>query len=177
MQQQQTLLPFVLNSKASEGHDAQANGAATAHDPPARRRERAPASGEVRRITGSYLDSMYTVPCDQLREDELLRHRRELTMTPLDTGFSGQPPPSFDAYECGAGVLRVPRFYGVAQWGMPSDVRLCDGVEMDVAFKGTLNPLQTEATAQVLSVLSAPPHDHGAAVRVRQDRVRALPRA
>lgn len=156
MQQQSTLLPFVLNSKASEVKDERANGgvAEASRDPSTR----AVSLVEVRRVPGSYLDSMYTVPCAQLREDELLRHRRELTMTPLDTGFSGQPPPSFDAYECGAGVLRVPRFYGVAQWGMPSDVRLCDGVEMDVAFEGTLNPLQTEATAQVLSVLSAPPH-------------------
>ena len=141
--QQQSLLPFVLQGKAtslSPQHDITA------------------AEVHRKRVAHSRMGSTYTVPCAAFKNDELQRHKRNLTMIPQDTGYGGQPSPPFDAFTSDAEWLHVPRFYGFQHWGMADCIDLTDGEPMEVEFHGTLNPIQKEATDVTLTQLRTAPH-------------------
>ena len=123
--------------------------------PPA---ESAPCEVRKHRVPRSRMGASYSVPCAALPLATLQRHKRDLTMTPLDTGYNGQSTPSFDAYSCCTDWLHVPRFYGYAHWGAADTCGLSDGAPMEVPFHGSLNPIQVEATSTTLTQLRQPPH-------------------
>ena len=143
--QQQSLLPFVLQgsttmkSPPSEGNT----------DPP-RLHKRTSAMGAT-----------YSVACDEMTASELEGHRRALTMTPLDTGFSGgSAVVSFNAYDIIDDRMHVPRFYGFDKWGPPVAIDISEGAALnkEIAFNGSLNPVQTSATFETLRQAQKVPH-------------------
>lgn len=139
----QTLLPFVLQ------------GQATALSPPA---EIGVAEVRTRRVAGSRMGASYVVPMTALANDELQQVKKDLTMVPQDTGYGGQPTPSFDAFHTDATHIHVPRFYGYQHWGAPDASDLTDGAPMDRRFVGTLNPIQEQATSETLMQLRTAPY-------------------
>lgn len=139
--QQQSLLPFVLQGNAvalSRPQDA---------DP-----------STLRCIRGSRMAATYSIPLHSIGGKEVERHKRALTMVPSDNGFNGQGSTTFEAFLVSEDRMHVPRFYGFETWGAAEVDALCDGRPMDVAFAGTLNPVQEEATSTTIAQLSKPPH-------------------
>ena len=140
---QQTLIPFVLQGKA------------VAMSPP---HDTAPTTLPQQRVRGSTMGATYTIPCDAIPVKDLQRHKRALTMVPADNGFNGQGSATFDAYTIVEDRLHVPRFYGYETWGAPEEVQLREGVEMQIPFAGTLNPVQEAATSETIAQLRRSPH-------------------
>ena len=111
----------------------------------------------VKSIPGSTISSVYTVPESHLTIDELARHKRNLTMTPIDSSFSNQAPLQFNAYESINGMLHVPRFYGIEHWGTAQFDKTSNGEEMNIdTFNGTLNSIQQDACKTTIERLSGP---------------------
>lgn len=104
------------------------------------------------------MGSSYAVQWKRLSNNELQRHKKELTMIPQDGAYNGQASPPFDAFWCDEEWMHVPRFYGYAQWGAPSKEEVVDGEPMSGEFHGSLNPVQIEATNQTLEQLRRAPH-------------------
>lgn len=111
-----------------------------------------------KKLSNTKMGAAYTVCVKDMTDMELQRHKRELTMVPIDNGYSGSTNASFDAYQTDDVLLHVPRFYGYAQWGAPTTWDVSDGEEMSLPFKGTLNPVQQTATASTLAQLKRAPH-------------------
>lgn len=141
MSQQQSLLPFVLSGKATLS-------------PP---HPTSPVKAH-KTIPNSQMGAAYSIQWNRLSNNELQRHKKELTMIPQDGAYSGQATPPFNAFWEDEEWLHVPRFYGYNQWGPPSTVNLVEGEPMHVAFNGRLNPVQEDATEQTLHKLEAAPH-------------------
>lgn len=143
--QQQTLLPFVLQ------------GSATLTSP--NKDELRPRPLVSTRKCGSYMGSTYSVPVGELSETELERHKRALTMTPIDCGYTAAGAATFEAYELSGDRIFVPRFYGVEHWGESETDGLSTGLPFtDTCFRGSLNPVQTSATHETLTQLLKSPH-------------------
>ena len=108
-------------------------------------------------IPSSRLDSMYSIPEKHLSKDEIARHKRNLTMIPIDNSFSNQTPVQFNAYESENGILSVPRFYGIENWGTAEIDDTSIGEPMNAHnFAGKLNPIQNDACSTTLSRLNGP---------------------
>lgn len=107
-------------------------------------------------IEGSNMGATYSVPLST--NVNLNKHKKELTMVPLQTSYSGSSPPlTFFAFEERDGFLHVPRFYGYSQFGKAETCSLTEGVAMDLEFNGTLNDIQKTAVEASLASLRAEP--------------------
>tara|TARA_B100000475_G_scaffold198574_1_gene179355 strand:- start:4185 stop:5453 length:1269 start_codon:yes stop_codon:yes gene_type:complete len=72
-------------------------------------------------------------------------------MIPIDMSFSNQAPIQFNAFESKGGILSVPRFYGLDNWGVPESDNTTLGADMEAhKFSGILNPIQQEACSETL---------------------------
>lgn len=108
-------------------------------------------------IPESYVDSMYHVHEKYLNDDEISRHKRSLTMVPIDLSFSNQAPTQFNAYACNGGILSVPRFYGFEHFGLPCRDNTKNGECMEhFEFTATLNDIQNDACTSVMKRLESP---------------------
>lgn len=110
----------------------------------------------ISNVKNTFMDSMYNIPEKSISYEQLLRHKRNLTMIPVDTSFSSQGPTPFNAYELKNGVFSVPRFYGIDHFGSPVKDKTKEGVEMiHHQFKGTLNEVQKDACEAMISRFSS----------------------
>lgn len=141
MSHQQSLLPFVLSGNATLSPPHPTEPAKTSQT-----------------IPNSRMGAAYSIQWKRLSNNELQRHKKELTMIPQDGAYSGQATPPFNAFWEDDEWLHVPRFYGFTQWGVPSAVDLVEGEGMDLEFNGVLNPVQEDATSQTLDQLQKAPH-------------------
>lgn len=145
--QQQTLLPFVLK------------GTATIATSPVDDDSLQDLPITFTQKRDSRMGAVYSVPASELTNSELERHKRALTMTPIDSGYSVSGATTFYAYELTCGRFNVPRFYGVEHWGEAHINELSLGAPMSAtAFQGTLNPVQVSATEDTLKQLLSPPN-------------------
>lgn len=143
-QLQQSLLPFCMQGKATPLAPPTSD---SAHAIPA-----------VEHVAASRMAAMYSVPSNSMSHEKLCRHKRNLTMIPIDNGYGGQTAVSFDAFVEEDGWLHVPRFYGVQIWGMPKEDNTTEGLPMEIRFNGRLNDVQTDATCTVIEKLQLAPH-------------------
>jgi superfamily II DNA or RNA helicase len=137
--QQQTLLPFVLkgNTQFIES------------------RRNDESLMDITKIPNSKLDSMYHIEEKHLSNDVLARHKRTLTMIPIDIAFSNQSPTKFEAFTSTDGILSVPRFYGIEHWGAAAHDETSQGCALsDVSFTGTLNSVQQIACKSTIDRLN-----------------------
>ena len=100
---------------------------------------------------GSVVGATYDVPLSSLSATELEDEKEKLTMQPR-AGF-GVPPPAFPAFTVDDQYLRVPRFYGLERFGPAERDERVDGESIDIAFSGTLRPVQEEAREAALTHL------------------------
>lgn len=139
---QQTLLPFVLKGE-SQFIESELNDGNT-YD-------------VVTHIPDSTIDSMYHIHEKHLSKELLARHKRTLTMIPIDMSFSNQAPVQFQAFQSHDGILSVPRFYGLEHWGTAQHDNTSEGKPFaDLIFKGKLNEIQEMACKAVIERLEGP---------------------
>lgn len=85
----------------------------------------------------------YVVKKEDLGESEVQRIKKELTVSPyVPEDFKLVPPKPFRVYLESKSSLFLPKAYGIKQFGVPSENRLDEGVDIDVTFKGVLREEQ-----------------------------------
>lgn len=86
----------------------------------------------------------YTVYKSELSADEIQRVKTALTVKPYTPGITLASTATFPAYRESGAKLYLPRFFGVANFGPPKQVKISPGDDIDVPFVGTLRDYQVE---------------------------------
>lgn len=77
----------------------------------------------------------YVIQKKNLNFNQLQELKRELTVTPFSLQGFPQPFPLFrETHE----VIRIPRFYGIENYGIPKINKIPDGEQLDIKFHGSL---------------------------------------
>ena len=114
--------------------------------------------------SGAVLGAVYALPRSSLSEEEVLLHCEALTMRPIDFSSFSKKDSSFPAFELDQDWLRVPRFYGVHNFGRPARFATSRGRGASLDFTGTLKEAQVRASEACVAALSPP--DNGGAMMV-----------
>tara|TARA_Y100000782_G_scaffold3214_1_gene3715 strand:- start:81139 stop:83109 length:1971 start_codon:yes stop_codon:yes gene_type:complete len=69
--------------------------------------------------------------------------KKDLTVKPFSPPNAIQQPTSFSIYRESPKKLYVPRMYGLQKFGNPQNIKISDGDDIDVKFKGELRDYQT----------------------------------
>ncbi len=93
----------------------------------------------------------YTVLKSSLTDIEQKRLKNELTVTPFVMLQNIGPPPSpYKIYKESQSKLYLPKYYGLQKFGVPNNIKINDGDDIDVKFVGTLRNEQIEPTRAIL---------------------------
>ena len=84
----------------------------------------------------------YTIYKDNLDIEEQELIRKELTVSPYVPKNSLQKPSPFAIYRESPKKMYLPKFYGYKEFGDPEEIRLKDGINIDITFKGELRDFQ-----------------------------------
>lgn len=116
-----------------------------------------------RRVPGTRLAASYAVPRDQIREAWAVL-RPSLTLEPGTSFNDGAEP--YAMYQEEEAVVRVPRFYGIAQFGAPEVDERVDGAPLGATpvDPATLRPWQRVVLPHLIERLDTPPL-HGGIVQ------------
>ena len=68
--------------------------------------------------------------------------KNELLVKPLENPNFPSNDPAYPVYRMSRSKIYLPRFYGLEKYGAPKTNRLREGLEIEVAFEGTLRPVQ-----------------------------------
>ena len=115
-------------------------------------------------IKGSYLSfSGYHIPIKNLKKEQIAAIKKDLTVKPLDSGFSGggnEELTKYNVYKQTEDYITIPRYYGISKFGQPEKIEFdqpnqtnqsnqnlnqiakSDGVGSDLKFTGVLRDYQ-----------------------------------
>ncbi len=86
----------------------------------------------------------YTIYKSELTEEQIKQLKTALNIKPYTPGITLASTTTFPAYRESAQKIYVPRFFGVANFGPPKQVKIGAGDDIDVPFVGTLRDYQIE---------------------------------
>lgn len=86
----------------------------------------------------------YTILKSELTEKQINQIKEALIVKPFTPGISLVATTKFPVYRESTQKLYVPRFFGVAHFGPPKQVKIPEGDDIDVPFSGTLRDYQIE---------------------------------
>ena len=87
-------------------------------------------------------------------EAELAAVRKDLTVEPkVHPDFKREDTQKFTIFKENENKLYIPRYYGIAKFGVPATIELPEGDDINVVFEGGLRPIQEPIVAKVLEVL------------------------
>jgi superfamily II DNA or RNA helicase len=87
-------------------------------------------------------------------EEELVSVRKDLTVEPkVHPDFKREDTMKFTIYKENANKLYLPRYYGLAKFGVPETNELPEGDDINIVFEGGLRPIQEPIIERVLEVL------------------------
>jgi len=84
----------------------------------------------------------YTIYKNNLKVEEQEELRRELTAKPFVAKNSMSKQVKFPIYRESKQKFYVPRFYGIQKYGVPKEVKLSDGEDINIEFNGSLREHQ-----------------------------------
>ena len=78
--------------------------------------------------------------------------KNELTVSPLllHEYSNNTPPEKFEIYRESSSRIFVPRYYGLTKFGPPKKNTIQEGAPIDLIFKGTLRPIQSQTVTATL---------------------------
>jgi len=99
----------------------------------------------------------YVVSKDSLTDEQHSQIHKDLTVSPkVIPGYGPDTPVTYKIYQESTSKYYLPKIYGLKNFGVPSKLKLPEGDDINISFKGELRPLQIEATNQVLEALHDP---------------------
>lgn len=84
----------------------------------------------------------YSIQKSSISIDEQHEIKKDLMVKPFAPPNSIQQPKVFPIYRESPKKLYVPRFYGVKKYGIPEDIRIPEGDDIDIEFKGGMRDYQ-----------------------------------
>jgi superfamily II DNA or RNA helicase len=84
----------------------------------------------------------YTIPKCELTEHQIFSIKKDLMVKPFVQGSVGGEQVTYPVYRESASKIYVPRFYGNENFGMPKEIRLHEGDDIDIKFVGKLRDIQ-----------------------------------
>ena len=102
-------------------------------------------------MASTYLGSKgYSIykECLTIEEQECIR--RELTVKAFAPKSCIKQPDPFSIYRESPKKFYVPRFYGIDSYGEPDEIRLSDGLKINLKFKGGLRDIQKPIVSKYL---------------------------
>ena len=100
---------------------------------------------EMPKTLSTYLGPKgYTIPKSELTEDQLKYIKETLTIRPQTPGAPMATTVSFPAYRESTQKIYVPRFFGTDNFGVPKQVKIPEGDDIDVPFAGSLRDYQQD---------------------------------
>lgn len=86
----------------------------------------------------------YTILKSQLTLNQIDKIQKDLTMKPFVPPNSIQQPVEFPIYRESSKKIYVPRFYGIQEFGIPTEVKILNGENIDLDFKASLRDYQEQ---------------------------------
>lgn len=86
----------------------------------------------------------YTIPKTELTTEQIDRIKAALMVRPYTPGITLAATTTFPVYREFKQKLYVPRYFGIAHFGAPKDVKIPDGDNISVQFAGQLRDYQKE---------------------------------
>jgi len=86
----------------------------------------------------------YSIIKNTLPIEEQLKLREELEVKPFVAKSFGCAP-SFPIYRESQNKLYIPRFFGIHKFGQPKNIKISEGTNINIEFKGQLRPVQEQA--------------------------------
>ena len=102
-------------------------------------------------MASTYLGSKgYSIykECLTIEEQECIR--RELTVKAFAPKSCIKQPDPFSIYRESPKKFYLPRFYGIDSYGEPDEIRLSDGLKINLKFKGGLRDIQKPIVSKYL---------------------------
>lgn len=86
----------------------------------------------------------FAIVKSKFTNEELSKIKKDLTVTPFSPSDFGPPPSAFPIYLESPLKLYLPKHYAFESLGEPEQVKLSEGLEINLEFKGSLRPQQLE---------------------------------
>jgi superfamily II DNA or RNA helicase len=83
----------------------------------------------------------YTIKKENLMVEEQFSIRKDLKVKPFSMNQMGKPQ-SFPVYRESKTRMYIPRFYGIKNYGDPDAIKIKDGIDINLKFKGELREQQ-----------------------------------
>jgi len=110
------------------------------------------AKGQWPQILTTYLGQKgYTLLKSELSVSQQIKIKEQLMVKPYVPGSPVQLQKTFPAYRESDKKLYIPRYFGTELFGEPKMVKIAEGSDINVEFKGTLREHQVPVTAKYLS--------------------------
>jgi len=109
-------------------------------------------------LSNSYLGKKgYTISKSILSKQEEAHIKKELTLSPISHGVSyGVAESAFPVYRENANKIYVPRFYGIARYGLPAKNEIEPGTSISVSFDKPLRDYQEKIVKIYTDYVSKP---------------------
>jgi hypothetical protein len=92
----------------------------------------------------------YAIVKSKFTEDELNTIKKDLTVTPYSPSDFGPPPASFPIFLESPLKIYLPKHYAFDKLGEPEQIKLSEGLDINLEFNGSLRPQQIEVIDKFL---------------------------
>lgn len=85
----------------------------------------------------------YTIPLEDLKEEQVLKIQNDLTFKPFRApGYGPDITPSFSVFGISKKKIFLPKFYGIENFGKTDDIRINNYEKINISFNGSLRDNQ-----------------------------------
>lgn len=93
----------------------------------------------------------YTLFKSDLTNSEIQKIKNDLKVIPKTLGAPCSINKYYLVYRESPNKLYVPHYYGVANFGEPNEIKICEGDNINLRFEGNLRPIQNEVINAYIS--------------------------
>lgn len=99
----------------------------------------------------------YNVNKKDIGDAEVEKIKKELSVSPyIAQDFANDKPKPFKLYQESESKLYMPKCYGIQKFGPPKSMKLHEGENINIHFKGSLRPEQEEPVAKYIDAAKDP---------------------
>ncbi len=107
---------------------------------------------ETQKKLNTYLGQKgYTISKSELTPTQTEFIKKELTIKPFVMGSPTAAMTTYPAYRESSGKFYLPRYFGEAHFGTPKEIRISNGMDIDVPFNGELREYQKPVVEKYLN--------------------------
>lgn len=106
----------------------------------------------TQKILNTYLGQKgYTISKSELSEAQTDFIKKELTIKPFVMGSPTAAMTTYPAYRESSGKFYLPRYFGETHFGPPKEIRISEGIDIDIPFNGELREYQKPVVEKYLN--------------------------